>query len=85
MANIKISDLQGHTELLIDLSDETAEPVKGGGFFSDALDGLLNWVNSGNDGSYSAGLATAGKGLLAMPGIVTLAAAAHGEHLITGH
>jgi hypothetical protein len=84
MSEIEISNLQDHDDLEIELLDEAMEQIIGGGYMLDALDSVMAWVNSGNDGSISAGLETAGKGLLAMPVIVTLAAADHLEHMVDG-
>jgi mersacidin/lichenicidin family type 2 lantibiotic len=64
---------------------ELGQVMGGSGFFMSVLDKVVSWVNEGNDGSITAGLVTAGKGIAAMPVIVTLAAAVHAEHLVTGH
>lgn len=85
MSKIEISNLQEHDDLEIELLDDAMEEIIGGGYLSDALDSVVEWVNSDNDGSLSAGLKITGKAIVAMPAIFFLAPYVHAEHMITGH
>ena len=85
MSKLEISDLQEQTELLIEVSDEVAEEIQGGGFFTDALNAVLDWIVEPNDGSAGGAFETTGRAVVATPAVATLALWSAVEQKIEGH
>ena len=87
MSHTQISDLPSDENDLFDLSEEQmlVSIAGGSGFFEGVLDSMLDYINDGNDGSNSAGLVAGLKTIALTVPIVTVVAADHLEHMITGH
>jgi mersacidin/lichenicidin family type 2 lantibiotic len=78
--------LPAHPAGLISELDPTelGQVMGGSNFFGGLAEKIGSWIMEGSGESMTAGLAAAATGIALMPVIVTLAAAAHLEHLVTG-
>jgi hypothetical protein len=85
MPKIEISDLQDCNDLWVELSDESAEQVTGGGFITNALSSLINWIGASNDGSIEGSLESTGRAIIAAPLVGGLAVWSSAEQKLTGH